>query len=66
MAGSVGRDAAEKVLGVEAPDAKAKVGVAPPPKEQPPLALGSSTLHHVTYALASAAAFWVLEKRRAA
>lgn len=109
-------DAAEKVLGVDAPDEKSKLrlarsihwlygtawgglrgllpafgfsrpaatavhfatvtgtamvmppalGVAPPPQEQPPAALGSATVHHVVYALATAAAFSALDRRRAA
>ncbi len=42
------------------------LGVAPPPQKQPPAALGSSTAHHVTYALATAAAFSALERRRRA
>ena len=42
------------------------LGVAPPPQEQPPAALGTATVHHVVYALASAAAFSALDRRRAA
>ena len=42
------------------------LGVAPPPQEQPPAALGTATVHHVVYALATAAAFSALDRRRAA
>lgn len=40
------------------------LGVAPPPQDQPPAQIGSSTLHHMVYAMTTGATFRALERRR--
>jgi hypothetical protein len=40
------------------------LGVMPPPTEQPPSVMASSTLHHLIYALATGATYQALERRR--
>ena len=41
------------------------LGIAPPPQDQPPEAMASSTVHHLIYALVTGATYRALERRAA-
>jgi hypothetical protein len=62
-AGTAAHFAAVSGTGLVMPPA---LGVAPPPQEQPPSVLGSSTVHHLVYAAVTGATYDALQRRSAA